>query len=102
MVSSFKEVLPIVVDRTVGIARLTSRELVLKDFAQDGNPKKVLEAADKIMSNLAGSLAMVTCRDLLRLQLNTNILKVLKSACLMAGTVNGLTKSEGFDQGEFT
>ena len=99
---SFKEILPIVVDRTVGIARLTSRELVLKDFAQDGNPKKVLEAADKIMSNLAGSLAMVTCRDLLRVQLTTNSLKVIKQACLHAGTTTGLMKSEGSDAGEYT
>ena len=45
---------------------------------------------------------MVTCRDLLRVQLTTNSLKVIKQACLHAGTTTGLMKSEGSDAGEYT
>jgi hypothetical protein len=44
--NSIVEILPPVVDRSVTIALITTRELVLKDFAYDGNFDKVLMAAD--------------------------------------------------------
>jgi CCR4-NOT transcription complex subunit 1 len=50
--------------------------LVLKDFAYDGNYRRVLEAADLIVQNLAGSLALVTCREPLRMSLTTNLKKI--------------------------
>lgn len=55
------------VDRSVTIALITTRELVLKDFAFDSNPDKILRAADLIVQNLAGSLALVTCREPLKM-----------------------------------
>lgn len=64
---SIQEILPPVVDRSVTIALITTRELVLKDFAFDANPDKILKAADLIVQNLAGSLALVTCREPLKM-----------------------------------
>lgn len=64
---SIVEILPPVVDRSVTIALITTRELVLKDFAFDPNPDKILKAADLIVQNLAGSLALVTCREPLKM-----------------------------------
>jgi CCR4-NOT transcription complex subunit 1 len=64
---SIVEILPPVVDRSVTIALITTRELVLKDFAFDSNPDKILRAADLIVQNLAGSLALVTCREPLKM-----------------------------------
>lgn len=47
--SSIVEILPPVVDRSVTIALITTRELVLKDFAYDGDFNKVLKASDLIV-----------------------------------------------------
>ena len=57
------------------IALITTRELVVKDFAFDGDPKKILKEADLIVQNLAGSLALVTCREPLKMSLTTNLKK---------------------------
>lgn len=75
--ASIVDILPPVVDRSVTIALITTRELVLKDFAYDGDFAKVLKAADLIVQNLAGSLALVTCREPLKMSLTTNLKKSL-------------------------
>ena len=64
---SIIEILPPVVDRSVTIALITTSQLVLKDFAFDPNYTKILKAADLIVQNLAGSLALVTCREPLKM-----------------------------------
>lgn len=76
--SSIVEILPPVVDRSVTIALITTRELVLKDFAYDGDFNKILRAADLIVQNLAGSLALVTCREPLKMSLTTNLKKAIQ------------------------
>lgn len=63
------------VDRSVTIALITTKELVLKDFAFDPSAEKVLKAAELIVHNLAGSLALVTCREPLKMQLAGNLKK---------------------------
>ncbi len=47
--SSIVDILPPVVDRSVTIALITTRELVLKDFAYDSDPLKVMRASDLIV-----------------------------------------------------
>jgi CCR4-NOT transcription complex subunit 1 len=86
---SIYEILPPVVDRSVTIALITTRELVLKDFAYDSNPNKILNAANLIVQNLAGSLALVTCREPLKMQLTTNLKKTI--TLHMPGTMQTLT-----------
>ena len=49
MDSSIVEILPPVVDRSVTIALITTRKLVLKDFACDIDHTKILKAADLIV-----------------------------------------------------
>lgn len=70
------------VDRSVTIALITTRELVVKDFAYDGDHYKILRAADLIVQNLAGALALVTCREPLKMSLNTNLKKVLNEEAI--------------------
>jgi len=43
---SIKEILPPVVTRSVSIALITTRELVLKDFTYDSDVSKVTNAID--------------------------------------------------------
>mmetsp|Transcript_12000 Transcript_12000/g.18537 ORF Transcript_12000/g.18537 Transcript_12000/m.18537 type:complete len:388 (-) Transcript_12000:780-1943(-) len=71
--NSIVEILPPVINRSVTIALITAKELVLKDFAFDGDEQRVLLAADLIVQNLAGSLALVTCREPLRVTLSQNL-----------------------------
>jgi CCR4-NOT transcription complex subunit 1 len=79
--ASIVDILGPVVDRSVTIALITTKQLVLKDFAFDGNVNRVREAADQIVQNLAGSLALVTCREPLRISLQNNLLKLIKRTC---------------------
>lgn len=67
MEESIREILKPVVDRSVTIALITTKELVLKDFAFDGSAEKIIEASEHIIQSLAGSLALVTCREPLRI-----------------------------------
>ena len=78
--------------RSVTIALITTRELVLKDFAYDGDIQKLTDAVDNIVQNLAGSLALVTCREPLRISLTDYLNKQIKNGCFIAGTTQGLTK----------
>eukprot|EP00826_Nyctotherus_ovalis_P002427 TRINITY_DN10486_c0_g2_i7.p1 TRINITY_DN10486_c0_g2~~TRINITY_DN10486_c0_g2_i7.p1 ORF type:complete len:751 (-),score=276.66 TRINITY_DN10486_c0_g2_i7:17-2269(-) len=76
--SSVLGILKPVIERSVTIALITTREIVLKDFALDPNGSKLLEAANQMVQCLAGSLAMVTCREPLRMNMNNQLKEVLK------------------------
>lgn len=53
----------------MAIALITAKELVLKDFALEPSDVKLLQGTNLIVQHLAGSLALVTCREPLRLSL---------------------------------
>lgn len=61
------------VDRSVAIAAVSTRDLVAKDFAMESDENKMRTAAHLMAQNLAGSLAMVTCKEPLRLTMVTNL-----------------------------
>jgi CCR4-NOT transcription complex subunit 1 len=60
---SIREIIGPVVDRSVAIASVSTRELVAKDFAVESDEIKMRRAAHLMAQSLAGSLAMVTCKD---------------------------------------
>lgn len=62
-----------VVERSVTIAAISSRELVVKDYATEPDEVKLRTAAHNLVKNLAGSLAHVTCREPLRMAMTNNI-----------------------------
>ena len=76
--SSVSGILKPVIERSVTIALITTREIVLKDFALDPNGNKLLEAANQMVQCLAGSLAMVTCREPLRMSMTNQLKETLK------------------------
>ena len=51
---------------------------MIKDFALEPDDKKLLEAANQMVQCLAGSLAMVTCREPLRMSMGNRIKDVLR------------------------
>lgn len=55
-----------VVERSVTIAGISTRELVLKDYVTDQSEEKLRKAGQLMGQKLAGSLALVTCKEPLK------------------------------------
>lgn len=68
-----KEITKPVLQRSVNIALFTTRELALKDFGLEPDEAKLLHAARIMVTNLAGNLALVTCREPLRVHIRDNL-----------------------------
>lgn len=67
-----REIIAPVAERSVTIASVSTRELVTKDFAMEGDEAKMRKAAHQMAQNLAGSLALVTCKEPLRISMVTH------------------------------
>jgi CCR4-NOT transcription complex subunit 1 len=72
--NAIKEIITPVISRSVTIALITTKEIALKDFAFESDEKKFSKGTHLILQNLAGSLALVTCREPLKISL-CNFLK---------------------------
>ncbi|WFC98612.1 CCR4-NOT core subunit cdc39 [Malassezia yamatoensis] len=66
MESAIQEIITPVVERSVTIASISTRELVSKDFAMEPDEQKMASAAHHMAQSMAGSLALVTCKEPLR------------------------------------
>ena len=60
-------------ERSVTIAGISTRELVAKDFATEPSEDKLRKAGHLMAQKLAGSLALVTCKEPLRSNLGTHL-----------------------------
>lgn len=72
------EIITPVVERSVMIACTTTKELVTKDFAMEPDEQKLRKAAHLMVSSLSGSLALVTCKEPLRVSLQSQLKEVLQ------------------------
>jgi CCR4-NOT transcription complex subunit 1 len=61
------------VERSVTIAGISTRELVTKDYATEQNEEKLKKAGHLMAQKLAGSLALVTCKEPMRTNLTTQL-----------------------------
>ncbi|CAM9654454.1 unnamed protein product, partial [Ectocarpus sp. 4 AP-2014] len=77
---AIREIIQPVVERSVTIACITSKELVQKDFAMEADENKMRKAAHLMVSNLAGSLALVTCKEPLRVSIGNHMRSLLSTA----------------------
>ncbi|KAI0075480.1 Not1-domain-containing protein [Panus rudis PR-1116 ss-1] len=68
-----REIILPVVERSVTIAGISTRELVAKDYAAEVNEEKIRKAGHLMAQKLAGSLALVTCKEPLKANLATHI-----------------------------
>ena len=66
-----------VVERSVTIAGISTRELVLKDYVTEQSEDKLRKAGQLMGQKLAGSLALVTCKEPLRSNLSNHLRQVL-------------------------
>ncbi|KAI8998906.1 Not1-domain-containing protein [Trametes punicea] len=75
-----REIVMPVVERSVTIAGISTRELVAKDFATEANEDKMRKAGHLMAQKLAGSLALVTCKEPLKGNLGSHLRHFLSNA----------------------
>lgn len=73
LTKSIREILPPAVERAVSIAVTTARSLILKDFATEVDELKLRSAAYTLVRRLAEGLALATCRDPLKENIQTTV-----------------------------
>ncbi|KAK5131089.1 hypothetical protein LTR08_001307 [Meristemomyces frigidus] len=67
------EIIAPVVERSVTIAAISTAELIQKDFATEADVEKLRDSAYTVVKALSGSLALVTCKEPLRMSIMNNI-----------------------------
>ncbi|KDO28102.1 hypothetical protein SPRG_06770 [Saprolegnia parasitica CBS 223.65] len=77
---AIREVITPVVERSVTIACITTREVILKDFATEVDEAKMRKAAHVMVSSLAGSLALITAKDPLRNSIASHLRSLLPTS----------------------
>ncbi|WPG99271.1 general negative regulator of transcription subunit 1 [Acrodontium crateriforme] len=75
------EIIAPVVERSVTIAAISTAELIQKDFATEADVEKLRSSAHTVVKALSGSLALVTCKEPLRMSIMNNI-RILASGSL--------------------
>ena len=78
-----KEITKPVLQRSVNIALFTTRELALKDFGLEHDEMKLINATQVMVTNLAGNLALVTCREPLRVHIRDNLEALLDAQTVL-------------------
>ena len=68
-----EEIIAPVVERSITIASISTAQLIQKDFACEVDDEKVRSAARQMVKALAGSLALVTCKEPLRMSISNYI-----------------------------
>lgn len=76
--AAIQEIIPPVISRSVTIALITTRELALKDYSLEPNEKLVLRGTHLMVQKLSGSLALVTCREPLKMSLQNQLKKLIE------------------------
>ena len=70
---AIEEIAAPVVERSVAIATIATKALVTKDFARESDEEKVRQAAQTMGRVLAGSLALVTSKEPMKISMSNNI-----------------------------
>ncbi|KAK9362606.1 hypothetical protein V1504DRAFT_487975 [Lipomyces starkeyi] len=77
---AIRELINPVVERSDTIAQIATKELITKDFALEPDEEKLRKSARHMVDYLASSLALVTCKEPLRLTIGNNLLSLLASS----------------------
>ncbi|OCK78418.1 Not1-domain-containing protein [Lepidopterella palustris CBS 459.81] len=70
---AIQEIIAPVVERSVTIAAISTSQLVAKDFAMEPDEHRLRDAAHTVVKSLSGALALVTCKEPLRMSIMNNI-----------------------------
>lgn len=66
---AIKEIIAPVVERSITIASISTAQLISKDYALEVDEEKYRSAARQMVRSLAGRLALVTCKEPLRMSI---------------------------------
>ncbi|KAH9125136.1 hypothetical protein AeMF1_004201 [Aphanomyces euteiches] len=77
---AIREIITPVVERSVTIACITTREIILKDFATEVDEVKMRKAAHVMVSSLSGSLALITAKEPLRNSIASHLRALLPTS----------------------
>ncbi|KNC78974.1 hypothetical protein SARC_08613 [Sphaeroforma arctica JP610] len=83
-----------VLERSVYYCCTASRELVLKDFAMDGDENRMRHAAQVMAQSLSINLALVTCKDPLRATLANHLRTNFQHALQQANLIGSLSMEQ--------
>lgn len=72
------EIIAPVVERSITIATIATTNLIHKDFAMEPDEDRVRHSAQQMVRALSGSLALVTCKEPLRMSM-TNYIRVAQA-----------------------
>lgn len=72
------EIIAPVVERSITIATIATTNLIHKDFAMEPDEDRVRRSAQQMVRALSGSLALVTCKEPLRMSM-TNYIRVAQA-----------------------
>ena len=70
---SIQEIVEPVIDRAVKIAIVTTKQLIMKDFAYEGDVDRFQNSSYNVVKRLAGPLAQITCREPLKASMNRTL-----------------------------
>jgi CCR4-NOT transcription complex subunit 1 len=77
---AIRELIQPVAERSVTVASVTCKQLITKDFATEANEQHLRRSAHIMTANLAGSLALITCKEPLRLSICNHLRSLLSQA----------------------
>lgn len=72
------EIVAPVVERSVTIATIATTALIHKDFGTEGDEERIRRAAQQMVRQLSGSLALVTCKEPLKMSM-TNYIRMAQN-----------------------
>ncbi|KIW46905.1 uncharacterized protein PV06_02526 [Exophiala oligosperma] len=70
---AIQEIIAPVVERSITIASISTAQLVAKDYGMEPDVEKYRQAAKAMVKSLAGNLALVTCKEPLRMSISNYI-----------------------------
>mmetsp|Transcript_10959 Transcript_10959/g.21740 ORF Transcript_10959/g.21740 Transcript_10959/m.21740 type:complete len:2215 (+) Transcript_10959:404-7048(+) len=96
---AIREIIQPVVERSVSIACITTKSIATKDFAMESDENKMRKGAQLMVANLAGSLALVTCREPLHTSISSHLRQILMNTINNAsGASSGQAQLGDLDQ----
>ncbi|CAI6340370.1 unnamed protein product [Periconia digitata] len=84
---AIQEIIAPVVERSVTIAAISTSQLISKDFAMEPDEEKLRKAAHTVVQALSGALALVTCKEPLRMSIQNNIRSMSREMTLPDGAL---------------
>ena len=91
---SINNIIGPVIERAVNISLVTTKELVIKDFQFEPNENKFKAAAINSIKSLAGALALVTCKEPLRMSFTKKIKDYLTEKKIDEDTLEEVVKNK--------